>query len=61
MYLTPDPIQQAQIVILTTALQQQAKFLERIEKVDTGWWDAAAIEDAKKAISNALLQAGAVQ
>jgi hypothetical protein len=57
----PDAIQQAKIIVLTTALQQQAKFLERIDQADTGWWDKAAMEDAKASIWNALLQVGAVQ
>ena len=50
----PDAVQQARIIILTTALQQQMQFLDRIDSAETGWWDKAAMEDAKASIWNAL-------
>jgi hypothetical protein len=56
LYVAPNADQTAKLIILTTALQDQAKFLERIDRADTGWWDKAAMEDAKAAIWNALEQ-----
>jgi hypothetical protein len=56
LYGAPDASQQAKIIIAITALQQQAKFLEQIDRAETGWWDKAAMEDAKAAIWNALEQ-----
>lgn len=53
-YLAPDAIQQAKLVVLTTALQQQAEFLEKIDSAETGWWDKDAMADAKASIWNAL-------
>jgi hypothetical protein len=50
----PPNAAQAKIVILTTALQLQMKFLERIESAETGWWDRDEMADQKAAIWNAL-------
>lgn len=56
LYVAPDAVQQAKIVIATTALQQQAEFLDLIDRAMTGWWDELEMRNAKKSIQTALEQ-----